>query len=63
MQVLFWGSTNLLMMIGDGFCPERCAVLKGRGRRAWEQCGRIVREVMPWRDNFTGLRAEEEDSY
>lgn len=51
------------MMIGDGFCPERCAVLKGRGRRAWEQCGRIVKEVMPWRDNFTGLRAEEEDSY
>ena len=61
-QVLFLRSTNLLMMILDGFWPERCAVLKEGGRRAWKQCSRIWKEdLAPQRDDFIGFTAEQQE--
>lgn len=60
MQALFWGSTNLLMMILDGFWPERCAVLKEGGRRTWKQCRVWKEELAPRRDN-TGFTADQQE--
>lgn len=50
------------MMILDGFWPERCAVLKEGGRRAWEQCSRVWKEKFaPQRDNFTVFTAQQQE--
>lgn len=45
-----------------GFWPERCAVQKKGGTRAWEQSSRIWKEDMaPQGDRLSGFTAEEQE--